>query len=352
LKIAALTFVFGQLARLTIFGFNFPLVDIIIICLALTSLLSQRKLLNFSHPWWKFIAYAWVILLINLIIQKSFTLTPVLYLLRLTSLLTIIITSPKITSKNLHFLDLCLISLVIFGLIQYFVWPNLTYLDATDWDPHLNRLVASFFDPTFTAILYLFFLLRLALNPFKTKLIYLSIFFTYLATALTYNRSGFLSLFVVSFFIAKKLSRPTIFIATTITILLTLILLPQKAGEGNRLARTSTITAKIENYRQGLKLFKQSPIFGIGYNTIGLHRPEVKPTSHAKWGFDGSLLNVAITTGLIGLSLFLSGLFFEFKAGNLLSQSLLICLLVHSLFSNSLLFPWTLLYFGLTKYRK
>jgi hypothetical protein len=351
IKIAALTFVFGQLARATILNFNFPLLDPIIICLAILSLFDRQKSLNLSHPWWKFIAYSWVVLLVNLILLNSFSLPPLLYLIRLTSLLILIITPPKITPKNLHFLDFCLISLVIFGLIQYFIWPDLTFMTTIDWDPHLNRLVASFFDPTFTAIIYLFFLLRLTLNPSKTKLTYLAIFLTYIAFALTYNRSGFLSLFVVSVFISNKLAQPKIIIFTTIVILSTLILLPQKAGEGNRLNRISTITAKLENYHQGIELFRKSPIFGIGYNTIGLYRPEIKPTSHAKWGFDGSFLNIAISTGLIGFLLFLSGLFFEYKASNLLSQSILICLLVHSIFSNSFLFPWTLLYFSLTKYR-
>lgn len=350
-KIAAVSFVFGQLARISFLQFNFPVIDLIIILLATLTLINSHKTLNLKHPWWKFIAYLWLLTLIKIAIFGFSGITPTLYLIRLTSLLIIIIAAPKLTIKNDQFLDLCLISLVAFGLIQYIVWPDTTFFSASDWDPHLNRLVASFFDPTFTAIIYLLFLLKTILKPTKSFPDYFVAALTYIAISLTYSRSVFLSLLAVSFFISRKTGKIKIFVFTIILISATLFLLPKKEGEGNRLQRTSTIIAKIENYREGLKLFTKSPIFGTGYNTIGLYRSQIKPSSHARWGFDGSLLNIAITGGVIGLYLFTSGLFYRFRQSNLVEQSMLFSLLIHSLFSNSLLFPWVLLYLGLTKYR-
>lgn len=351
-KLISLTFVFGQLARLSLLGFSFPLVDPLIIFLTISTTINQRRSLNFHHPWWKFIAYSWVILLLQLAINRFPIFPSALYLLRFTCLLILLINPPKIPAKNHRFLDLCLISSLIFGLIQYLLWPNLTYFDSFDWDPHLNRLVGSLLDPTFTAIIFLLFLLRLCLSTSKSAFSYLLITTTYIALSLTYSRSTFLSLSTASIFLSFYFRQIRIFFLTTTLILLTLVILPQKEGEGSRLNRTSTITAKIENYHQGINLFSQSPILGLGYNTIGFHRPQISPTSHAKWGLDGSLLNIAIGNGVIGLYFFLSGLLFYFKQSSLLAKTMLLSLLVHSLFANSLLFPWPLLYFSLVKYRK
>jgi O-antigen ligase len=128
--------------------------------------------------------------------------------------------------------------------------------------------------------------------------------------------------------------------------LLTIIVLPRRPGEGTKLERTSSIFAKVENYQEGYKLFTQSPIIGHGYNNLPLIRNS-NATSHANSGFVGSLLTILTTTGLIGFFLFSIGIGTYYHQSDLLKKTMLISLLVHSLFANSLLYPWILLSFVL-----
>ncbi len=119
-------------------------------------------------------------------------------------------------------------------------------------------------------------------------------------------------------------------------------------GEGTRLERTSSIFAKIQNYKQGINIFIKNPITGIGYNNIPFLNPQ-NNQSHSNSGFDSSLLTIAITTGIFGLIFLILGLHYEFINGNLFFQSLLLALIIHSLFANSLFYPYITLLLVLFK---
>jgi O-antigen ligase len=119
------------------------------------------------------------------------------------------------------------------------------------------------------------------------------------------------------------------------------VLLPRPAGEGTKLERTSSVNAKYVNYKEGFSLFQKSPVFGFGYNNLPIIRPNA---SHSQSGFDSSLLTILTTTGVIGTILFILGLSQLFIKSNLAVQTMIIAILVHSLFSNSLLYPFTLLF--------
>jgi O-antigen ligase len=125
---------------------------------------------------------------------------------------------------------------------------------------------------------------------------------------------------------------------------MTIILLPRQPGEGTKLERTSSIYAKIENYQEGIVLFSKSPLIGHGYNNLSFVR-NYNPDSHAASGFDGSLLTILTTTGMVGFSLFILGINSFFHQSSLLKKTMLVSLLVHSIFANSLLYPWIFLSF-------
>jgi O-antigen ligase len=131
---------------------------------------------------------------------------------------------------------------------------------------------------------------------------------------------------------------------TGIIIILTILILPRQPGEGTKLERDSTIKAKIENYQEGIKTFLSSPVIGHGYDNLFYVRQISTPQSHSNSGFDGSLLTILATTGIIGFCLFFTGSVQLFNRSSLLFQTLLIALFVHSLFANSLLYPWTLVF--------
>jgi len=342
-------FFFGQLFRLNILNISFPIFSLSILLLAFFNLLSQKNILKkLNHPVSYFIIFSLLTLIINWF-KFSFNLTSLFYWLRLVSLLSFFIFPLKIDQKTNKFFQLVLWASLIFGFIQYLFWPDFTVFSALNWDPHLYRLVGSFFDPTFIGLIFLLFILKIYFHYSSNHLL---IFLPYLGLALTYSRSSLLTLFIVFSFISLKTKKPLLFLSTSLLILLTIVLLPRMPGEGTKLERTSSIKAKIENYKEGIKLFSTSPLIGLGYNNLPIIR-QVSSSSHASSGYDGSLLTIAITTGIIGLFLFSKIFISSLNDSSLYWQSLLLAVFIHSLFANSLLYPWILFYLAFEfKYRK
>lgn len=349
LFLTAFVFFFGQLFRINFQNISFPIIDIFIFILFLVNIFD-----HFKNKDWKiknkyflyFLIFAWISFLINLFISHIYSLKPVLYLLRLTFLFSFLVIplNRYFLSQKFHkFFNLIIISNIIFGLIQYLLWPDFTYFDSLNWDPHLFRLVGTFFDPTFTGLIFLLFLIKIFLCK-KTNFQKFLIILSYFGLALTYSRSSLIAFLLAFSFIALKLKKPKIFFISLIIFLLTIVSLPRQIGEGTKLERTSSIKAKIENYKEGIGVFLKSPIIGHGYNNISFIRTNKNPDSHANSGFDSSLLTILVTTGIIGFILFILGLKFEFSKSNLVKQTMWISILFHSLFANSLLYPWILLF--------
>jgi len=305
----------------------------------------KKHSLKINHqPFFIFLIIAWIIFLINYFIYHFPIFPAVLYLTRLSILISFFILPPPKPQKNIFYL--IIIANIIFGLIQYFLWPDFTYFSSLNWDPHLYRLVSTFFDPTFTGLIYLLFLIYIFLNSSQLPFLISSflLLVSYLAMVLTYSRSTFLCFAISFIFISSKLKKPLIGFVSTILILLTIIILPRFEGEGTKLERTSSIKAKIENYQEGINLFKKSPIIGFGYNNLFSVRQINNPQSHANSGFDGSLLTILTTTGLIGFIPFIFGFKKLYQKSKLDRQTMLLAIFIHSLFANSLLYPWILIF--------
>ena len=339
------SFFIGQIYRINLFNLSFPLIDISIILLFLFNLYSHFKTKNFkikNKYFLYFLIFAWISLLINLFRFQINSLTPFFYLIRLSCLLSFFILPFNIENKFKNIFYLSIIANIIFGFIQYFFWPNFTYFDALNWDPHLYRLVSTFFDPTFTGLIFLFFIIKTFLNkktPYRIPLLIIS----YIAMALTYSRSTYLSFLIAFIYIAKHYKKINIFLISLFIMSLTIIVLPRQPGEGTKLERTSSITAKIQNYQEALITFKKSPIIGIGYNNISFVRDKKITNSHANSGFDGSLATIFVSTGIIGGILFLLGIKDLFINSSILQKTMIISILFHSIFANSLLYPWVLI---------
>jgi hypothetical protein len=344
----SIVFLFGQLARINFAGISFPIIDIAIFLIFLLNLLDRikSKNLKIENPFFVyFLGFAWFSYAFNLFRYHIFAFNPILYLIRLTLLISFLIfpLSKKLTNKRTRtFLNLILISNILFGFIQYFIWPDFTYFDALSWDPHLYRLISTFFDPTFTAFIYLMFIVYVFLKK-NFPLRWWVLGFTYIAMVLTYSRSSFLSFLLAFTYIAVRKKNLKIFIFSFLLITSTIFVLPRQSGEGTKLERTSSIYAKIENYKEGFNLFKTSPLIGHGYNNLYFVRDIKIVNSHANYGFESSLMTILTTTGLIGLILFLMGLYRYFSTTDLLHQTIFVSLVLHSLFANSLLYPWIIL---------
>lgn len=339
------SFFIGQIYRINLFGISFPLLDIAIILLFLVNIYQHLKTKNFKFNnkyFLYFLVFAWISLFINFFRYQIYSLTPVFYLVRLSCLLSFFILPINIEIKFKKIFYISIIANIFFGFIQYFFWPNFTYFDALNWDPHLYRLVSTFFDPTFTGLIFLFFIIKTFLDkkiPYRIPLLIIS----YIAMALTYSRSTYLSFLIAFIYLAKHFKKINIFLVSFGIMILTILILPRQPGEGTKLERTSSITAKIENYQEAWSTFKKSPIIGIGYNNISFVRDIKNTNSHANSGFDGSLATIFVSTGIIGGLLFLFGVKSLFIKTSLLQKTVIITILFHSLFANSLLYPWILI---------
>jgi hypothetical protein len=338
-------FYIGQIARLNLFGIQFPLIDIAIIALSLVNFIHHlvtKNLKNHNQFFTYFLVFTWILLGFTTFRYHINSLKPIFYLVRLTCILSLIIFPPQVNQKIKQLFYLSLLANIVFGLIQYLFWPDFTYFDVHQWDPHLYRLISTYFDPTFTGLIYLFFIIAVFLNkniPYRWFILALS----YLAMIFTYSRSTYLSFLLAFTFISLKLKNIKIFFFSLLIIIFSIFLLPRRPGEGTKLERTSSITAKIDNYKEGVNLFAQSPLIGFGYNHIPFIRQNRNPISHANSGFDGSLLTLLVTTGLIGTTLFILGIKQTYLDSSLLKQTFIWTVLFHSLFANSLLYPWILL---------
>jgi hypothetical protein len=287
-----------------------------------------------------------------------------LYLLRLASYLAFFGLTSKLVIgqekyKDILFKSLIVISLevAVLGLIQYFFLPDLRFLYAFGWDDHLYRLVSSFLDPGFTGIILAFgaILALAAYLKTKQKRYFLGLITLIVSLLLTYSRASFLALGVGALSLFVK-TRKRLILVIIAAFFLATPFLPRPEGYGVRLERTHSVVSRLANYRETYAIFKNSPIFGVGFNNICVARNEFlgdKMTqSHACSGSDSSILLVLATSGVAGLILaywlvrrilvFLPSGFYSFCF-----LSCLAALFVHSQFVNSLIYPWVMGYLAI-----
>ena len=334
---------FGQLTRLPIPypSINIYLHDIIISFILICWLSTKpKKLPPLTNPISLFILTALASLIIaSFRLPFQSILISSLYLIRWSVYASLYLVlsdkNLKLPLKKLLIISASL--LAFFSLTQYFFLPDTRFLKTLHWDDHYYRIISTLGDPTFVGIiLVLALILLLNLNSFW----WLYLLFL-LPLLLTYSRSSYLSLLAAAITAVILKSKHKILLIITSFLLISLPFLPRPGGEGVKLERRFSITQKVANYREGIAIFKSSPIFGIGFNTLRFYRND--QTSHAAAGLDSSLLFVLATTGLIGLLAYLNLLKRLWQASDILKISLS-ALLIHSLFSNSLFYPYTMIW--------
>ncbi|MDO8639018.1 MAG: O-antigen ligase family protein [Candidatus Daviesbacteria bacterium] len=256
-------------------------------------------------------------------------------------------------------------SLSILGLFQIIFLPNLYFLSYLGWDPHFFRVVSTFLDPNFLGSFLIFTLLLLTITiklPKSQKLLSIAFLLNYLALVGTFSRSSDL-MFAFSFIILSLLKRSLkLFILTIILSLgigLSYHFYNSQIAKPKGIDRQKSGEYRLGSWQIGLKMFNQSPIFGVGFNSyrFALKEYQLAPNSiiegHGGSSNDSSLLTVASTTGIIGLFsylIFLSSLLFAsfksfFQHKNPLGAVLfavIIGLIINSFFINSLFYPWSL----------
>jgi O-antigen ligase len=119
------------------------------------------------------------------------------------------------------------------------------------------------------------------------------------------------------------------------------------SGNTVKLTRETSSLARITNWQESIVLIEKAPGFGYGFDTLRyLHPSNSVVPSKAAAGLDSSILFVLATTGIIGLAAYLYLWIAMLLAGKksvvFLASSA--ALLVHSVFLNSLFYPWVMIW--------
>lgn len=315
------------------------------------------------------------ILFFSLIINNIFypDIIGFFYLLRLTTYILFGLSLVLLIKNNQYnrdylgfqFFSIGLLSLLL-GFIQFLFIKDTRFLSILGWDDHYARLISTYFDPGFTGIIFVLSLLLGLSNKYlenKYIKIILIIIFSW-GIILTFSRSSYIALIIALAIVFLHKIEIKKIIAGLVCFTLLIFIAPKPFGEGVNLFRTSTITARKNAVTTQLsKLSKQTLLLGNGLfseknsldfkyledtetNTPSTLTQEIIP-SHSRMP-DNVLINLLLSTGVLGLSVFLV-LSLQFarilKENNIYLFAGFVALFVHSQFSNSLLQPFVLLIF-------
>lgn len=330
LLILFLLFPLGQLIKLplAIAGVSVYFHDLVLAAIWLDLIFSGRVKNIFqtklAKPIFIFAIIAFLSWLINLSKWGSKSILGLGYLVRWMLLTGVYFALPRIINRKSEILNILRFSLFLTAFLgwgQYLFFPDLRHLKYLGGDDHYYRLTGTFLDPNFMGII-----LALAFGlekKFLKKLFYLiTLFFTY-------SRSSWLALLVlvVTNVFKKRNFRFLVFLFSF--SILAFSFFPRPTGEGGNLLRTFSIQSRWRNWRQSWRIIKENPIFGVGFNNYALASPNYQKA-------DNSFLLVWATSGIFGLVAFCWLIF------SLRPLQLILPVVVHSFFNNSLFYPWVL----------
>jgi O-antigen ligase len=328
----------------------------------------------------KWILAFWVIALISLIwsltlFTPATVLKDSLYLIRFmiysSSLLIVfnLIKSKTLTINGLGNTFLISGLIVIFlGFLQLIFFPNFEtpFFALTDfgYDPHQGRLTSTFLDPNYTGAFLTFIagliVYRLSeVNNKRNWLFFLTV--TILSIILTFSRSAYLMFAVSAIFWGmfnwRKISpKQKVFGIGLglISLLLISLLVPrflQRVNGGLNI--DDSASTRFSSWGKGIEITLAYPFSGVGFNNIRAAMEKLNLVNvnsmdggHGGAGIDSSFLTVMVTTGLIGLFIYLifwvkavAALYQKNNFLSLVFLSLMIGLFIDSQFINSLFFP-------------
>lgn len=287
-----------------------------------------------------------------------------LYLVRVVGYLALV---PLVRRSNLSvnywssFIYIIGIGFAVIGLVQYGLYPDLRNIEYLGWDPHYYRVVATLLDPNYLGglLVIVWFWGVWMWERFPARKLFLFIGQLLLSSALllTFSRSSYLAWIVGMLMIGVIKKRIWLIGAIGLGLSGLFLILPKPGWGFVQFDRMITVVARIENWVAAVEMFKASPIIGLGFNTLRFRDfPTVDLASKAAAGVDNSFLFVLVTSGFIGLIAFGNLLknWVKLWLGLMASKKLLTlgqtgmvmiaAISIHSLFINSLFYPWILIF--------
>ena len=364
----------GQIATVFLFGIHASFLDIAVIFLLVGTMLMQHTRFIPAH-WAPILGFAGASLL-SIVYHASeipvfWSAIAGLYVMRFLMYASLYwVTASPVFRKEHVFTMLAGSGLLIaiLGLIQFFLYPDLRNLYYLGWDPHLNRLFSTILDPNFAGIILAFtaFLFIGFLSSKKKLHALAGLLIVLMALVLTYSRSSYIA-FGAGLLVWGLLSGRKAIAGFLLTTSVFLMLIVPHAGEGQNLLRVTSSLARVETISRAVSLFTKHPFIGAGMNTLlhnnltaGVSTGQTIPSLTGS-GVDTSLLYAAATSGILGLFLITWLLLIcvhigrmglrasgPVKEASALFLAGLTSLIIHSLFVNSLFYPWVLVWLFMT----
>lgn len=247
-------------------------------------------------------------------------------------------------------------AMAVAGIVQYLAFPDLRGLFSLGWDEHYFRLFGTLLDPNFSGAVFVITIM-ITLSLFHTgkilpRIALFCIAVSSIALLLTYSRSSYVMLCVslISFYALRKMYK--VLFLSCFLLLCGVLLVPKDIkSEGVNLLRTASITARIGEYKKAVEIASQRPVFGVGFNAYraaqirnGNISVLTDQPDHAGAGVPNSFLFVLATSGVVGLLGYGAFWLLHIKRGIQKKNALLLAccmgLLVHSLFENTLFYPF------------
>jgi len=255
----------------------------------------------------------------------------------------------KVKEKMITFLFLSISLFLIIGFIQYLFYFDLRHLYFVGWDDHYFRFVSTLFDPGYTAFLLiigLIILLEFCL-PVTKYFKYILIALFIISILLTFSRAGYITL--LGYFLIKYMKNFIKITLISTAIILVILILPKPKSSGVEIYRTFSIYSRLDNYRETFNIFRNHPLFGIGFDNMCHYRINFLNTdnikSHSCSGSDSSILLLLATSGILGFVTFINVVINVIKSPikdsyNRMLSYLLLIILINSLFNNSLFYNY------------
>jgi len=269
------------------------------------------------------------------------------------------------------------VAFIVAGFLQFIFFPNFSRFVQHGWDPHYYRLLSTFLDPNFAGV---FIILGMTLFGvlllFKEKSLliggvskvtsYVFLLAALVAIVLTFSRSSYLAFAVAVGCIGLFKSR-TVLVAMVVLGIASFIFIPRvQTRVIGAFSFDETVMARLSQYDLTLGIIEENPVLGVGFNTFryaqenaGYFRDDRGVSfegGHAGAGSDSSILFILVTTGGVGLLLyllmwfaFLKDAFYGYftKSNPIVVRALgltvlvsLLALMAHTQFVNSMFYPW------------
>ncbi|MFH0829530.1 MAG: O-antigen ligase family protein [Candidatus Kerfeldbacteria bacterium] len=269
----------------------------------------------------------------------------------------------KIGARLLWTLFVSAVALAVLGFVQLKLFPDFGFMVPKGWDPHIGRLLSTWFDPNFLGGFFSFIAVTSAGIAFfvagrQRTALWTVAALMFIGLVLTFSRSGYAA-FIVGVTVLTFIKSRRFFLLLVVVAALVVMGVPRVQERVLGAFRIDeTAKTRIVSWQNALSVVRDFPVTGIGYNTYRYVQVDYgfqkNASEHSAGGSDSSLLTILVTTGPAGLAVYLwllwayvsiawqsyhKGTTPLIRGLGLGALSAIASVTAHSLFINSLLFP-------------